>query len=787
MNPDLPPNPREELEAKVTALLLGELSAEEASSVREMIAKDADLARLQARLSLTLDLLRETAATPVGETPAQPAPLRLSPERREKLLAHFKTIKPKEFEKAKRRERSWLIPLAAAAALALMYAAMPKMAGRFEAPWYARFTAQDFVKARTTSYQNAVVNNLRLLDSAKQQWALEQRKSETDVPTMEDLRPYVGRGANNELPGGPGETYILGAVGQPPVVQVDGGWGNKKIITLPGDEGNLAALNQPARSLAMSERLGGKVVESAPTATQATPAANQIFLPQAGEEQLAEANNQLVTRSQAATLQNENSAQNSLLQNNNQQFAQANTANNFVNDGSVQSSQLYDNSIGGAAGGGRLAFQTAQKENRKEAEPPRPAPVVGAAPAPAGISGAVASAIESDSATPHVLTESFAIADEEAVRRAAPTPQSAPSMNWRASRSAGRESAAAASPAPATKSVRSFGGLAGTSAASVDSFNLDSTKKDKSAAEKKPAPSFLGTPREGAAVDAVTSSGFTMATSAPPNKFVGRYAYVLPSGLTQPAPAASAPLNQSIGLQGGTAPPAAPPVETAKNSKGELASSENTWISSAQPVPTAGKRLDQTDAPLPHPAIPAPIPQAEVQTRDNAFSTFSLNVSDVSFKLAAASLQKGVMPDAATMRSEEFINAFDYRDPEPAPGAPIGFAWERAGYPFAHNRDLLRFSIKTAAQGRQAGRPLNLVLLLDKSGSMERADRVAHHPRGAARAGRAIAAAGHAQRGHLRAHGPAVGGRRARQPGGRRRPRICAASRPKAARTWRKR
>src|SRR4029077_7711587 len=57
-------------------------------------------------------------------------------------------------------------------------------------------------------------------------------------------------------------------------------------------------------------------------------------------------------------------------------------------------------------------------------------------------------------------------------------------------------------------------------------------------------------------------------------------------------------------------------------------------------------------------------------------------------------------------------------------GAPVAFAWERARYPFAHNRDLLRFSIKTAAAGRQAGRPLNIVLLLDNSGSMERADRV---------------------------------------------------------------
>src|SRR5207249_11241492 len=63
-------------------------------------------------------------------------------------------------------------------------------------------------------------------------------------------------------------------------------------------------------------------------------------------------------------------------------------------------------------------------------------------------------------------------------------------------------------------------------------------------------------------------------------------------------------------------------------------------------------------------------------------------------------------------------------DPEPAMGAPVAFAWERARYLFAHNRDLLRFSIKTAAAGRQPGRPLNIVLLLDNSGSMERADRV---------------------------------------------------------------
>jgi Mg-chelatase subunit ChlD len=134
---------------------------------------------------------------------------------------------------------------------------------------------------------------------------------------------------------------------------------------------------------------------------------------------------------------------------------------------------------------------------------------------------------------------------------------------------------------------------------------------------------------------------------------------------------------------------------------------------------------DEADRPLPKIPESAPVPQPEIQTSDNSFSTFSLNVSDVSFKLAAASLQNGVMPEAASIRSEEFINAFDYRDPEPAPGVPMTFFSERARYPFAHNRDLLRFSVKTAAAGRQPGRPLNLVLLLDNSGSMERADRVA--------------------------------------------------------------
>jgi Mg-chelatase subunit ChlD len=125
------------------------------------------------------------------------------------------------------------------------------------------------------------------------------------------------------------------------------------------------------------------------------------------------------------------------------------------------------------------------------------------------------------------------------------------------------------------------------------------------------------------------------------------------------------------------------------------------------------------------PTTPAsPTPQPEINTRENPFSTFSLNVSDVSFKLAAASLESGAMPEPGSIRVEEFVNAFNYRDPAPAAGAALAFAVDRAAYPFAHNRDILRFSIQTAALGRDPQKPLNLVVLLDNSGSMERPDRV---------------------------------------------------------------
>lgn len=118
MNPDLPHNSREELEAGLTALLLGELPPEQAAELRRAIEQDAALAALHQRLKLTIDLVRQTAAHPAGQTAAPPVTLKLSERRRQELLAHFKTVTPKEFARPRRQE--WRSPALVAAAAVLV-------------------------------------------------------------------------------------------------------------------------------------------------------------------------------------------------------------------------------------------------------------------------------------------------------------------------------------------------------------------------------------------------------------------------------------------------------------------------------------------------------------------------------------------------------------------------------------------------------------------------------------------------------------------------------------------
>jgi hypothetical protein len=119
----------------------------------------------------------------------------------------------------------------------------------------------------------------------------------------------------------------------------------------------------------------------------------------------------------------------------------------------------------------------------------------------------------------------------------------------------------------------------------------------------------------------------------------------------------------------------------------------------------------------------APAGLDETSAESEAFSTFSLHVSDVSFKLARAALARGQWPEAAEVRIEEFVNAFDYGDPLPSQSEKVSCRLEQSIHPFLQQRNLLRISMRTAAAGRASDTPLRLTLVLDNSGSMERVDR----------------------------------------------------------------
>ena len=77
----------------------------------------------------------------------------------------------------------------------------------------AAIAIPNFVKARTTAQTNGCIENLRQIETAKQQWGAEKRKNNTDLPLWTDLI-----GSSNyirEIPLCPaGGTYALNMLGK---------------------------------------------------------------------------------------------------------------------------------------------------------------------------------------------------------------------------------------------------------------------------------------------------------------------------------------------------------------------------------------------------------------------------------------------------------------------------------------------------------------------------------------------------------------------------------------------
>jgi type II secretory pathway pseudopilin PulG len=82
----------------------------------------------------------------------------------------------------------------------------------------AAIAIPNFVKARETAQMNACINQLRLIDSAKRQWALEYKKEMTDAPTEDEVAAYL---KDRQFPICPaGGIYTIETVGESPARSV---------------------------------------------------------------------------------------------------------------------------------------------------------------------------------------------------------------------------------------------------------------------------------------------------------------------------------------------------------------------------------------------------------------------------------------------------------------------------------------------------------------------------------------------------------------------------------------
>lgn len=106
-------------------------------------------------------------------------------------------------------------------------------------------------------------------------------------------------------------------------------------------------------------------------------------------------------------------------------------------------------------------------------------------------------------------------------------------------------------------------------------------------------------------------------------------------------------------------------------------------------------------------------------------STFSIDADTASYSNARRYLASGALPPAESIRVEEMINYFDYHYPVPSQAeTPFNVHTEIAPTPWNPNTQLLRIGLQGYQVGMEALPPLNLVFLLDVSGSMDQPNKL---------------------------------------------------------------
>ncbi len=98
----------------------------------------------------------------------------------------------------------------------------------------AAIAIPNFVRARTTSQKNACINNLRQIDGAKQQWALETKQAPNASQAYSDISSYLknavscpAAGSDTSFSGSYATDYVTNA---PSCISAGGGAANGHVM-----------------------------------------------------------------------------------------------------------------------------------------------------------------------------------------------------------------------------------------------------------------------------------------------------------------------------------------------------------------------------------------------------------------------------------------------------------------------------------------------------------------------------------------------------------------------------
>ena len=109
-------------------------------------------------------------------------------------------------------------------------------------------------------------------------------------------------------------------------------------------------------------------------------------------------------------------------------------------------------------------------------------------------------------------------------------------------------------------------------------------------------------------------------------------------------------------------------------------------------------------------------------TLEQPVSTFSVDVDTGAYSNARRMLTDGQMPPKGAVRTEEFVNYFDYDYADPRRG-PFTVNMEAMPNPFRQGHHILRVGVQAKRFQPKERPPLHLTFLVDVSGSMSSSDK----------------------------------------------------------------